>query len=167
MTRDEFEARYRLLQTALRSGGVITHHALSPEGAVVMVHVFDGEPGAVGELHLRAEQLEAAGDSRILERLQVDDHPVLVTRFILDFEGLDVWLPPAASAPPVETGGADPVPSDPSPGPAAPASSPPPASPAAGGGGEFTRFFSSADVPDVPDVPEGSDGGPSAPEVEP
>ena len=43
MTRDEFESRYRLLQTALRSGGAITHHALSPEGAVVMVHVLDEE----------------------------------------------------------------------------------------------------------------------------
>jgi hypothetical protein len=130
MTWAEFEASYRLLQEITTLGGATTHHALSAEGVVVMVHIV--RPGGPTDLLDRAQ---ATGRERVIERVRVDDADVLVTRFIMEFESLEAWVagqersagpdsPPAPTAtPPADL----PAPtSDP-----APADAP----------GEFTRLF--------------------------
>lgn len=169
MTRDDFQSRYRLLQTARRSGGAITHHALSPEGAVVMVHFLDGDPDLVASL---LERIESAGPSiadRVIERTEVEGTPVLVTRFIMDFEGLDGWLPPlppgtsGLGAPPEEGAAKGSREVEASPTPGAPLEREPPGTGGSDDGpGEFTRMFRAM----------GGDGGapsesPPAPPAEP
>lgn len=169
MTRDDFQSRYRLLQTARRSGGAITHHALSPEGAVVMVHFLDGDPDLVASL---LERIESAGPSiadRVIERTEVEGTPVLVTRFIMDFEGLDGWLPPlppgtsGLGAPPEEGAAKGSREVEASPTPGAPLEREPPGTGGSDDGpGEFTRMFRAV----------GGDGGapsesPPAPPAEP
>ncbi len=154
MKRDEFESRYRLLQTAVRSGGAITHHALSPEGAVVMVHVLDGDPAAVASLQARMDHGGSEIEERIVERLDVDGLPVVVTRFILEFEGLDRWLPAGE--------GAEPAPPAPIPDVGGESSPPPPST--TEGPGEFTRMFRAADLATpAPDLAAPSTPAPSHP----
>lgn len=158
MKRDEFESRYRLLQTAVRSGGAITHHALSPEGAVVMVHVLDGDPAAVASLQARMDHGGSEIEERIVERLDVDGLPVVVTRFILEFEGLDRWLPAGE--------GAEPAPPAPIPDVGGESSPPPPST--TEGPGEFTRMFRAADLATpAPDLAAPSTPAPSHPVTPP
>lgn len=160
MTRDEFESRYQLLQTALRSGQVLTHHALSPDGAVVMVHIVEGSPEVAASIERRISVAGPEQRARVLERFDVEGDPVFVTRFILEFEGLDAWLPadpdPGAAPPPAtadapEAAGATPdVP---------PVEATPPGPSAAGdddGPGEFTRMFQSLASDPAPDAGEPS-----------
>jgi len=90
MTRDEFESRYRLLQEVTRAGGATTHNAIGPAGAVVMVHFLQDD--LLERVRPLVALSEADRPDRIVTLLEVDDLPVLVTKFIMDFPDLGSWL---------------------------------------------------------------------------
>src|SRR5215204_7596382 len=106
MTSEEFESRYQILKQAA-AGSVRSYLAMGHTRAVVMVHVLDGDPVGVKDLLGRVDTLAHEQRSRIIETVEVNGTPVLVTRFIFDFTSLEAWLrehvaargpvPPAAS----------------------------------------------------------------------
>jgi hypothetical protein len=90
MTGDEFRARYQLLKRVTEAG-VGTFHAVGPGGAVVMVHVFTG-PEQAERAAEATQRLLPVDRTRILETLDVEGSPVLVTKFLLDFVSLESWF---------------------------------------------------------------------------
>lgn len=143
MTRDEFESRYRLLQQVTRAGEAETHHALGPAGAVVMVHFLTGEL-ATRIRSLMAEP-ESARPDRILETVDVEGSPVLITKFIMDFEDLATWLEAE----------------DVSVAPPPPAPQPSDEGESEGEPGEFTKLFAAPDLPEPADPSPPPDGSPA------
>lgn len=146
MTHEEFEQKYRLINQ-ITEGSIRTHNALASSGAVVMAHFLDGQAGPARDAVLaHLDALDAERQSRVLERLEIDGAPVLVTKFILDFESLQHWLgmeAPPAEATPAEAAAPPPVQVAPAePAPAEPESAP----------GEFTRMFA---VPIRVELPTG------------
>jgi hypothetical protein len=104
MKSDEFHARYQILKQ-VTDGSVRTFHAVARTGAVVMVHYLTG--GVTGENYeilALIERLPPDDRARVLPVAEVDDEPVVVTRFVLDFRTLRDWLEsratPATDAPP-------------------------------------------------------------------
>jgi hypothetical protein len=138
MTRAEFETKFRLLNRVTEDG-VRTYHAMAASGAVVMVHFLGTEEGpARSEVLSRLEALEAEKKSRVLRIAEIEDEPVVVTKFILDFESLERWLGIGAEASmPPEVVARDPT--------AGGSATPPPTAEP----GEFTKMFQ-APVPGVP-----------------
>jgi hypothetical protein len=161
MTRTEFDAQYKLLNQTTE-GSVRSFHAISAQGAVVMAH-FLSEPPARPSAAAVLRALEELPDEqrrRVLEVLTVDGAAVLLTRFILDFQSLELWLRPDGSPLPEPSegeAGAGPVAGPADPGPTADAVEPRPtersepvpagtgsrdeAPDEATGPGEFTRMF--------------------------
>lgn len=106
MTGEEFRSQFQLLRR-VTSEGARTFHSVGPGGMVCMVHVLEDETAAE-EVRRHVELLDGPRRERVLDLLDVEGSPVLVTKFILDFESLERWL----AAPPVDlgvedTGGAD------------------------------------------------------------
>src|SRR6266571_2725580 len=133
MTLDEFRSKYRL-QQRLTQRGVASYQAVDSSGRVVMVHSLDSATREEVD-HVRGmiHRLGAVDRKRILEILDVDGAPVLVTEYLQGFQALALWLE-------VRTR------SDPAP-PIVPAVQPP-----ASSGGEFTQLFGPAAVPKTPVV---------------
>jgi hypothetical protein len=137
MTREEFEARFRLLEQ-VTDGPVRTFHAQARSRAVVMVHFLEGTPAERALQLARIEALEPAARSRVIEVTEVERTPVVVTRFIFDLTSLPEWLAAHSRgvvepSPPVSL-------QDPEPAPPPQPATPSPA-PEAQAGGEFTRLF--------------------------
>lgn len=118
MTRGEFAARYALLDE-VAGGAVRSHHAVTPAGAVVMVHFLDGgvTDGTLALLAL-LERLEPARRALVREVTAVDGAITVVTDRLPGFRSLADWLGARAGAP-------DPAP--------------------ARATGEFTRMFKAGD----------------------
>jgi hypothetical protein len=92
MTREQFNAKFQILNQ-ITEGRVQTFHALSSGGAVVMAHFLGDEPAADAQKILsRIDSLEPERKSRVVKITDVDGSPVIVTKFILDFESLHRWL---------------------------------------------------------------------------
>ena len=133
MTLEEFRAKYRL-QQRLTQRGVASYHAVDSSGRVVMVHSLDSASREEVD-HVRGmiHQLNAADRKRILEILDVDGVPVIVTEYLQAFQALAPWLE-------VRTRGALAAPTVPT----APSKGPP--------RGEFTQLFGPAEIPKTPIV---------------
>src|SRR6267143_501211 len=133
MTLEEFRAKYRL-QQRLTQRGVASYHAVDSSGRVVMVHSLDSASREEVD-HVRGmiHQLNAADRKRILEILDVDGVPVIVTEYLQAFQALAPWLE-------VRTRGAPAAPTVPT----APSKGPP--------RGEFTQLFGPAEIPKTPIV---------------
>ncbi|HEX9109503.1 MAG TPA: hypothetical protein VF832_19815, partial [Longimicrobiales bacterium] len=140
MTSDEFHGRYRLLDQ-VAGGPVRTFHAVASTGAIVMAHFLEGGPAqADRRLHLVSE-LGPPGKGKVLDVLIVDDVPVVIGRFVMDFVTFDRWLEDELAAQRRTT----------APQPASPA-------PAAHEPGEFTRLFAAAPQAGLP--PAAAPAGP-------
>ncbi len=133
MTLDEFRSKYRL-QQRLTQRGVASYQAVDSSGRVVMVHSLDSASREEVD-HVRGmiHRLSAVDHKRILEILDVDGAPVLVTEFLQGFHALAQWLEVRTRADPTA--------------PVAPIVQPkgPPR-------GEFTQLFGPAEVPKTPVV---------------
>ena len=131
MTLDEFRAKYRL-QKRLTQRGVASYQAVDSSGRVVMVHSLDSAPREEVD-HVRGlvHRLDAVDRKKVLEILDVDGAPVLVTEYLQGFQTLAHWLEIRTRSTPTA--------------PTAPALQPnrPPR-------GEFTQLFGPAEVPKTP-----------------
>jgi hypothetical protein len=156
MTRDEFNAKFQLLNR-ISDGRVQTYHALAASGAVVMAHFLgEGNPAQHDVILGRLETLDADRRSRVLRIIDVDGAPVIVTKFILDFESFERWLrldmPRAANADGAAVAETPPPPEATAPDPAPvpePDAAPADAGDGNGGSSEFTAMFR-ASVPQPP-----------------
>jgi hypothetical protein len=123
MKGDEFRAKYRLLKRLTRRG-VRSYNACDMAGRPVMVHVIGlARPNAERLLSL-LERLDAGHAVQVIETLDVEGTPVVVTQVIERFASLPVWLKSCLSAGAPAAGGKE----------AKSASEP----------GEFTRLFGRA-----------------------
>lgn len=170
MTNEQFSREYHLLDR-LSQGPVVTHHAQSATGAMVMVHFLRGNADENAAIVRMLDALTPERRARILARVDVDGVAAVVTKFILDFTSFQEWLstgaahvasrqenapasPPAATTIPTPLTPEVPTaapPAEPPPVSNSPAAAsidapvpiaPPPSRPA--GPGEFTRMFQSA-----------------------
>jgi hypothetical protein len=87
MTSAEFHERYQILQQ-VAEGSVRSYHALAATGAVVMVHYVD-HIDVRDWVRSAIDGLRPLDRKRVIEIAFVDDTPVIVTRFILDFSSLE------------------------------------------------------------------------------
>lgn len=180
MTRDEFETRYDLLDL-VAEGATRTFHALSPSGAVVMVHFVDAAE-SVSIVRDRLRRLRPRYREEVQSIYEVDGAAVVITRFIKDFLDLDRWIlarldqterPPDGLAAPPERGTHEPedpresIPDEGSPLPAEPVdqpraagAKPTPEQDEQSQMGELTALFSAHrdDDPGSPDSSEDGDG---------
>jgi hypothetical protein len=143
MTLDEFRSKYRL-QQRLTQRGVASYQAIDSSGRVVMVHSLDSASHEEVD-HVRGmiHRLSAVDRKRILEILDVDGAPVLVTEFLQGFQGLAQWLEVRTRADPTA--------------PVAPI-----VHPKGPRRGEFTQLFGPAEVPKTPVVERPPAAGPPA-----
>ena len=92
MTLDEFRAKYRL-QKRLTQRGVASYQAVDSSGRVVMVHSLDSAPrDEVDHVRSLVHRLDAVDHKKILEILDVDGAPVLVTEYLQGFQTLAEYL---------------------------------------------------------------------------
>ncbi|HEV2179049.1 MAG TPA: hypothetical protein VGR59_01955, partial [Gemmatimonadaceae bacterium] len=102
MTSAEFSARYQLLKP-VADGKVRTLNALAvASGKVVMVHYLAGTTDENNAVLARVRALPDTERLKVIETLDVEGHPVVVTQFLQGFESLDVWISshtPGGSAP--------------------------------------------------------------------
>src|SRR5438552_2321350 len=160
MTNEELRQKYRLLKVVAERD-VRTYHALDSAGHIVMVHYLPGDSADSERLLALLDALIPTDQMRIVERVDVDGAPVVVTQFIQGFETLPVWLqakaaqrPRAAAPPPSRAPGeftqmfgaitSVPSPPPPEPTPAPEPPRPPAASTAAPVQGDFTGMFGPA-----------------------
>lgn len=159
MTNEQFSHRYHLLDR-LSQGPVVTHHAQSANGAMVMVHSLRGTPDENAAVIAKLDALTPERRARILTVVDVDGVTTIVTKFVLDFTSLQDWLATGATQlpPPLPDSHTAPVspaapliaPSVPPISPSRAPAGPPPFSsnaPAGSGPGEFTQLFQSAEPP--------------------
>ena len=92
MTSAEFSARYQLLKP-VADGKVRTLNALATaSGKVVMVHYLVGTTDENNAMLARVRALPETERLKLIETLDVEGHPVVVTQFLQGFESLDVWM---------------------------------------------------------------------------
>jgi hypothetical protein len=92
MTLDEFRSKYRL-QQRLTQRGVASYHATDSSGRVLMVHSLDSASREeVDHVRSMIHRLDTGERKRILEILDVDGAPVLVTEYLQGFRSLTEWL---------------------------------------------------------------------------
>ncbi|HKT06872.1 MAG TPA: hypothetical protein VJR24_03160, partial [Gemmatimonadaceae bacterium] len=92
MTSAEFSARYQLLKP-VADGKVRTLNALAiASGKVVMVHYLVGTTDENNAVLARVRALPEIERLRLIETLDVEGHPVVVTQFLQGFESFDVWM---------------------------------------------------------------------------
>ncbi|TVP77173.1 MAG: hypothetical protein EA352_04225, partial [Gemmatimonadales bacterium] len=161
MTDSPFRERFQLLD-CIADGPVRSHQALAHTGVVVMVHLLpSGEAGQ--DRMAQVEALRNDPQGRILEVTEDEGRPVVVTKFILDFESFDAWLrqvgagsaggtPPAEAGPAGRDLGGDAATQGSAGGVGAVGSQGPPEEDGQDGGdedgpGEFTRMFRAVDPP--------------------
>jgi hypothetical protein len=128
MTLEEFRSKYRL-QQRLTQRGVASYQAISSSGRVVMVHSLDSAAREeVDHVRGMVHRLEAADRNRIVEILDVDGAPVIVTEYLQGFQTLAQWLEARTRAAPTA--------------PSVKAQGPP--------RGEFTQLFGPTATPQAP-----------------
>src|SRR6266853_875209 len=108
MTSEELRQKYRLLKV-VAAEGVRSYQALDAGGHIVMVHQLLGDSAETARLLALLGALSPGDKRRVVEQLQVDGAPVLVTDLLLDFRTLPAWLHDRT-----QRSGATPVPSGPS-----------------------------------------------------
>jgi len=118
MTNEELRQKYRLMQLVAEHG-VRSYHALDGAGHLCMVHYLPGASPETAQLVALLDALGPRDQPRILERMQVDGAPVVITQLIPGFASLATWLETRTPRPDA--------------GPPAPAAS--------RGAGEFTQLF--------------------------
>src|SRR6185437_8941789 len=92
MTSAEFSARYQLIKP-VADGKVRTLNALAvASGKVVMVHYLVGSTDENNAILARVRALPDIERLKVVETLDVEGHPVVVTQFLQGFESLDVWM---------------------------------------------------------------------------
>src|SRR6185312_6048862 len=92
MTSAEFSARYQLLKP-VADGKVRTLNALAvATGKVVMVHYLVGTTDENNAMLARVRALPDVERLKVIELLDIEGHPVVVTQFLQGFESLDVWI---------------------------------------------------------------------------
>ena len=134
--------------------GVRSYHALDGAGHLCMVHYLPGASPETARLVALLDALSPRDQTRILERIQVDGAPVVITQLIPGFESLTTWLETRTPRPDVGR-----------PAPTAPR-----------GAGEFTQLFGPSsgekaapaqDQPHTPvpprTAPRGADATPALP----
>jgi hypothetical protein len=140
MTGDELRSRYEFLKQ-LTTEGVRTHLALAPGGAIVLVHLLDHcSPAERERLLTRITRLDEAQRAELVDVLEVDDTPVIVTAHSPGFSTLAHWL---GAPPPESVSSGAPSTALPS------ADAPPPATEP----GEFTRLFEMPQAPEPAQEP--------------
>src|SRR5882762_6128283 len=131
MTLEEFRSKYRL-QQRLTQRGVASYHAADSSGRVVMVHSLDSASREeVDHVRGMVHELSAVDRKKILEILDVDGAPVIVTEYLQGFQSLAQWLelrPRSAPAQPIT----------------------PVVQPKGPPRGEFTQLFGPAETPNTP-----------------
>jgi len=92
MTQEELRAQFTFLRQ-VASGPVVTHYARDPAGRFVMVHLLEGlsQPGR-DALMGALKRLSAGHRARVLQQLDVDGAPVIVTEYLQGFTTFDAWL---------------------------------------------------------------------------
>lgn len=91
MTREEFDAKYRLLQQVTQ-GDVKTFYAQASTGTMIMVHFLEGDSEQNQALLARMERLEPEDREQIVKIADLEGSTVVVSRFIMDFHSLPHWL---------------------------------------------------------------------------
>src|SRR5579864_5018155 len=92
MTSAEFSARYQLIKP-VADGKVRTLNALAvATGKVIMVHYLVGSADENNALLARVRALPEIGRLKVIEILDVEGHPVVVTQFLQGFESLELWI---------------------------------------------------------------------------
>ena len=92
MTNEQFRQEYHLLDR-VGQGSVVTHHAQSATGAmVVMVHFLQGTAEENSRVLRDLGTLDANHRARVLKVAEVDGQTAIVTKFILDFTTFNEWL---------------------------------------------------------------------------
>lgn len=100
MSGEDLRARYQLLKL-VSDVDASTYHALAHDGSMVMVHVLDiGESEKKRALLDLVETLHPAARKRIIEIGESADAPVVVTKYIMGFRSLELWLRQEAEDPP-------------------------------------------------------------------
>jgi len=159
MSREELSSRYQLLEE-IAAGATTSYHALAHTGVVVMAHFLGGDEERRAEILARVERLPRAPDGKVIEVTESDGRPVVVTKFILEFESFESWLDS------VETPDSEPgeftrmfkrpdLPEDRS------AEDEAPAPERDDEPGEFTRLFDQPDLGEGGEAPSPGDGGES------
>src|SRR5829696_6106446 len=93
MTSAEFAAKYKLLKCVTENGARTYLAQQLDLGRVVMAHYLDDDAGGEARRALgRLEQLPPAERAKVLELVEVDGVPVVVTMFMPGFENLPAWL---------------------------------------------------------------------------
>ncbi len=178
MTNEELRKKYRLLKLVAEQEER-TYQALDPSGHIVMVHFLSDNASDSRRLLALVNALSPADKTRIVEHVEVDGAPVLVTQFIQEFKTLLAWLerrtqrPHAAPAPASRgPGEVTAMFGPPTAEPAGPAAEPgPPREPGAAAGvqhipGDFTGVFGAASGTPAalsPQPPSAPSGAPSPP----
>src|SRR5688572_14314629 len=93
MTSAEFAAKYKLLKCVTENGARTYLAQQMDLGRVVMAHYLDDDAGGEARRALgRVEQLPPTERAKVLEVVEVDGIPVVVTLFMPGFENLPAWL---------------------------------------------------------------------------
>src|SRR5439155_1388681 len=121
MTNEELQQKYRLMQLVAEHG-VHSYHAHDGAGHLCMVHYLPGPSPETAQIVALLDALGPRDQTRILERMQVDGAPVVITQLIPGFASLATWLETRTPRPDA--------------GPPAPAAS--------RGAGELTQLFGAA-----------------------
>src|SRR5439155_17350227 len=79
MTNEELRQKYRLMQLVAEHG-VRSYHALDGAGHLCMVHYLPGPSPETAQIVALLDALGPRDQTRILERMQVDGAPVVITR---------------------------------------------------------------------------------------
>ena len=148
MTGAEFSAKYKLLRKVTTEGVNSYHAQHANTGQAAMVHIHSDV--TVDELRARLEKLDRNDRDRILEIVEVDGSPVVVTQFIQGFRSFEEWsaekLRPRA---------------------ATQTHAPPPAAATKDAPGEFTQMFQAASGSAAPASPQPSPPAASPPAPSP
>src|SRR4051812_26814253 len=91
MTNEYFSRQYQLLDR-LSQGAVVTHHAQSEAGAMVMVHFLRGTADENAATMRQIGETSDERRDRIISVVDVDGETAIITKFILDFTTLNDWL---------------------------------------------------------------------------
>lgn len=91
MDQPDFTSRFQLLDR-VADGPIETYQALADTGVVVMAHFIPRDLPELGGFLERVRSLPRAPEGKILEITAHEGRPVVVTKFILDFESLPAWL---------------------------------------------------------------------------
>ena len=99
LTADQFRAKYQMLQK-VAEGRIITYQAKDQTGRLVMVHILERGATPANNQWLALLDRLATQETLVLERVEVNGQPVVVTPILESFESLPAWLENRARAAP-------------------------------------------------------------------